>query len=154
MKFKKMPEATVKALIRANVEKVYNAFITPDILTEFWLSAASDPLEVGRRVQWDFMVKGVSDQVTTEELIPNKKIKVVFSDSTTAEWTFESIDNTNTIVTVVNAGYSGSLDEQVEMALNSVEGFTWVLADLKTLLELGKSAGIVKDKAWLIERSM
>lgn len=154
MELSKMPMATVKALVRANVEKVYEAFVKPEILSKFWLSAASDPLEVGKTVRWEFMVTGVADQVTTTELITNQKIKVAFSDSTTVEWTFESVDTTNTIVTVVNAGYSGSIEEQVEQALNSVEGFTWVLADLKTLLEQGMSAGIVKDKAWLIEKSM
>lgn len=154
MELKKMPVATVKTLIRAKVEKVYDAFVKPEILSTFWLSAASGPLEVGKTVRWEFMVAGIADQVTTTELIPNQKIKVAFSDSTTAEWMFESIDTTNTIVTIVNAGYSGSAEEQVEQALNSVEGFTWVLADLKTLLEQGQSAGIVKDKAWLIEKSM
>jgi len=138
MELKKMPGATVKALIRAEVEKAYNAFVKPEILSRFWLSAASGPLEVGKTVHWEFMVAGVTDQVTATELIPNQKIKVAFSDSTTVEWTFESIDSTNTIVTVVNAGYSGSIEDQVEQALNSVEGFTWVLADLKTLLEQEK----------------
>lgn len=150
----KMPEATVKTLIRAETGKVYEAFTKPEILSRFWLNAASGPLEVGKTVTWEFMIGGVADQVTALELTPNQKIKIAFSDSTTAEWTFEPMDSDSTIGTVVNAGYAGSFEEQVEQAPNSVEGFTWVLADLKTLLEQGRSAGIVKDKAWLIERSM
>lgn len=154
MEPKKMPQATVKTLIRAEVGKVYEAFVKPEMLSRFWLNAVSGPLEVGKTVTWEFMVAGIVDQVTALELIPNQKIKIAFSDSTTAEWRFDVIDSVYTVVSVVNTGFSGSLDEQMEQALNSVEGFTWVLADLKTLLELGKSAGIVKDKAWLIEKSM
>lgn len=154
MELKDALRATVKTLVKTDVQKVYDAFIHPDVLTKFWLSGASDSLAVGQTIQWNYMVPGASDQVTTQELVPNKKIKVSFSNNTTTEWTFESIDSKGTIVTVINEGYTGSADEQIKMALNAVEGYTWVMADLKTLLEQGQSAGIVKDKAWLIERSM
>jgi hypothetical protein len=42
----------------------------------------------------------------------------------------------------------------VAQATNNVEGFTIVLCDLKTLLESGRSANLVRDKAELITRQM
>ena len=54
-------------------------------------------------------------------------------------------------MTIVNDGFSGVAHDQVEAALNSTEGFAIVLSDLKTLLEQGKSAGLTKAKARLIE---
>jgi hypothetical protein len=39
-------------------------------------------------------------------------------------------------------------------ATNNVEGFSIVLCDLKTLLETGRSANLVRDKAELISRQM
>lgn len=76
------------------------------------------------------------------------------ADSSIAEWTFESVDDTSTIVTVVSSGYSGATEEEIKLVLNSVKRFSWVLVDLKTLFEQGKSARIVREKAWLIEKSM
>ena len=42
----------------------------------------------------------------------------------------------------------------LEQATGTIEGFTLVLCDLKTLLESGNSAHLVRDKAELISRSM
>jgi hypothetical protein len=43
-------------------------------------------------------------------------------------------------------------DDRVDAALNSAEGLAIVLADLKTLLESGKPAGISRDKRAQYER--
>ena len=56
-----------------------------------------------------------------------------------------------TAVTIVNADFPGGHDDQVEVALNSTEGFAIVLCDLKTLLEQGRPAGLVRAKARLIK---
>ena len=42
----------------------------------------------------------------------------------------------------------------VAQAANLAEGFAIVLCDLKTLLESGRSANLVRDKAELITRDM
>ena len=50
------------------------------------------------------------------------------------------------------AGFKG--EDAVAQVVNATEGFSIVLCDLKTLLESGRSANLVKDKAELIHRSM
>jgi uncharacterized protein YndB with AHSA1/START domain len=44
--------------------------------------------------------------------------------------------------------------EVLEQATGTIEGFSIVLCDLKTLLESGTSANLVRDKAALIIRDM
>lgn len=42
----------------------------------------------------------------------------------------------------------------MEQAVNATEGFSIVLCDLKTFLETGRSANLVRDKAKLIAESL
>jgi len=59
-----------------------------------------------------------------------------------------------TVVEIENSGFSGELHEAVATAIESTQGFTIVLCDLKTLLERGTSMNLVRDKALLIEEEM
>jgi uncharacterized protein YndB with AHSA1/START domain len=69
-----------------------------------------------------------------------------------AELTCEFHDGDATRVAIACSGFPG--DDLVAQATNNVEGFTIVLCDLKTLLESGRSANLVRDKAELITRQM
>ena len=65
---------------------------------------------------------------------------------------FETFDADATRVTVTVGGFDPR--QLLEQATGTIEGFTLVLCDLKTLLESGNSAHLVRDKAELISRSM
>lgn len=142
--------ARVSMLIHAPAADVYHAFVEPERLTRFWLSSASAPLEEGRPVRWAFMVEGAAAETTATRLEPDRRIDWAWSDGSTVGIELESLDG-GTAVTIVNEGFSGDADEQVAAALNSTEGFAIVLSDLKTLLEQGRSAGLTRAKARLIE---
>lgn len=45
-------------------------------------------------------------------------------------------------------------DKDVDEIVNATEGFSIVLCDLKTLLETGHSANLVRDKAALIAATL
>ena len=143
------PKARVSLIVRAPPEAIVAAFIEPAQLTRFWLSAASGPLALGVAVRWEFLVPGAVAQTTATRLDP-RAIAWTWDDGSTVDISLEPLDG-GTAVTVVNSGFSGSGEEIVEAALNATEGFALVLADLKGLLETGASAGIVRDKARLIE---
>jgi hypothetical protein len=66
--------------------------------------------------------------------------------------TFEFHDGDATRVGVSCAGFPES--NLLAQATNTIEGFSIVLCDLKTLLETGRSANLVRDKAELITRAM
>src|SRR5688572_11722281 len=57
-----------------------------------------------------------------------------------------------TVAAVEATGFKG--EDAVAQVVNAIEGFSIVLCDLKTLLESGRSANLVTDKAELVHRSM
>lgn len=138
-------------LIRRPAAEVFNAFTDPRTLTRFWLSAASGPLEAGKTVRWDFMVPGATAQTKVSALEPHKHIAIEWDDGTYARWRFETVEE-GTIVRIDNWGFTGSQHEMIETAIESTQGFTIVLCDLKTLLETGRSTHLVRDKAAQIQR--
>ncbi len=141
--------ARVSMIIQAPAENIIWAFCDPATLAQFWLSSSSGPLAVGTAVRWHFMVPGAQTDTTATQ-IETGSLSWRWEDGTTVDIETEELDG-GTAVTLVNAGFQGSPEQVVETALNATEGFALVLADLKTLLETGKSAGIDRDEARLIE---
>jgi uncharacterized protein YndB with AHSA1/START domain len=63
---------------------VFEAFIDPEVTTNFWFTKGSGRLEVGEKVTWKWEMYNVSAEVDVKEIEKNKRILI--------EW----------------AGYSGS----------------------------------------------
>lgn len=141
--------ARVTMLIQAPSNDVYAAFVEPVHLTQFWLSKASGPLRIGETVHWNFMVEGAEIDTTATKMETGKKLSWDWSDGSTVLIELEALDG-GTAVTLINDHFPHHGAERIDAALNATEGFAIVLADLKTLLESGSSAGITKAKAKLI----
>ncbi len=139
-------------LIRRGPSEIFDAFVNPDTLCRFWLDAASAPLAPDADVEWHFKVPGVSDVVKVTAFERPRRLAFRFSDGIAVDMTFEFHDGDATRVSVSCAGFPES--DVLAQATNTVEGFSIVLCDLKTLLESGRSANLVRDKAELITRSM
>lgn len=143
-------KAEVQMLIRRPVAEVFEAFIDPAITTKFWFTKSSGRLEPGARVQWDWEMYGVSDQVDVKAIEPNKRILIEWGSEgdarTTVEWVFESRADDETYVTIINSGFSGTDDAIVQAALDSVGGFTSVICAAKALLEHDLQLNLMGDK--------
>lgn len=144
------PVARVELLLRCARSQAFSAFVEPQVLTRFWLSKASGRLEPGRRVHWEFLVPGASTDVTAERIVENELIVTAWEDGSHVEWTFVDHELGGTVVTVTQWGFPGEPEEVLAQALDATSGFALVLAELKVLLEHGKGANIVSDKAALI----
>jgi uncharacterized protein YndB with AHSA1/START domain len=100
-------------LIRKPVAEVFEAFVNPDITTEFWFTKSSRRLEAGKQVQWEWEMYGVSTAVTVKTIEANKRIVIEwlgYSGLTTVEWIFASQKDGTTFVSITEAsiGSSGS----------------------------------------------
>src|SRR6184192_2437467 len=144
--------ARTKMLIRAAVTDVFDAFADPRRIRDFWLKSASGPLTRGAHVQWEFMLPGARETVDVTEFSRNEHIKFKWSSGNVVDITFDRHADDATRVEVVVTGFSG--DDSAAQAVNATEGFEIVLCDLKSLLETGKSGGMVRDKALLIAEDM
>jgi uncharacterized protein YndB with AHSA1/START domain len=142
-----IPVVKAEMLIRRPVEEVYEAFINPEITTKFWFTKSSGRLEEGKTVRWDWEMYGVGDDLIVKKIEPNKFIRVEWSDGTQVEWIFTSRKDNETFVSITNSGFSGSGDEMVNQAIDSMGGYTMVLAGLKAFLEYNVQLNLVADKA-------
>ncbi|MDY0026930.1 MAG: SRPBCC domain-containing protein, partial [Lentimicrobium sp.] len=86
-------------LIRKPVSEVFQAFIDPTITSNFWFTKSSGPLEVGKSVKWEWEMYGVSTNVLTREIIPNKLISMEWGDpATTVDFEFTELTDGTTYV--------------------------------------------------------
>ena len=133
--------AKVSQLINCQPSDAFGAFVNPDRITQFWLSASSGPLSKNGKVTWHFMVPGAVDTLTVIEFEQDAFIALRWSDGSNTRLQFTAHSSEKTKVSVEVEGSAG--DDLVEQVVNTTEGFSIVLCDLKTLIETGKSAGLV-----------
>ena len=145
------PVAKAQMLIRRPVAEVFEAFADPAVTSRFWFTKGSGKLESGKKVRWDWEMYGISSQVDVKAIEPNKRILVEWSSAdsapTTVEWRFDPRAGNATFVTITNTGFSGSGDQIVDQAIDSMGGFSLVLAGLKALLEHNVALNLVADHA-------
>ena len=136
-------------LIRRPPGEVFAAFANPQTLRKFWLTDASGPLAPGARVQWQFMVPGATAKVFVTRFEAPRLLSFDWpDDGLHVDMSFEPFGEGGTRAAVAVSGFEGA--DVPEQATSTIEGFSIVLCDLKTLLETGESAGLVRDKAALI----
>jgi uncharacterized protein YndB with AHSA1/START domain len=149
MKLEAAPVAKAEMLIRKPVAEVFEAFIDPAITSRFWFTKGSGRLEVGKEVRWDWEMYNFSVPVQVKEVEKNKRIVVdwgAYEEPSTIEWTFTARPDDTTFVSIANSGFTGSGDEIVKKALASTEGFAFVLAGAKAMLEHNIALNLVPDR--------
>lgn len=142
-----VPVVTSDMLIRRPVEEVFEAFVDPAITTKFWFTKSSGRLEEGKNVRWEWEMYGVADDIHVQEMKPDRLIRIASSDNTVTEWRFTPRTDTETFVSITHSGFTGSGDEMVSYAIDSMGGYTMVLCALKALLEHNVILTVVADKA-------
>ena len=149
MDFKNLPVAKAEMLIRKPVSEVFEAFVDPAITSKFWFSKGSGRLEEGKQVQWDWEMYKFSVQVNVKEIETSKRILVewlAYGTPTLIEWVFRPLTEVATFVSITNSGFTGDGDEIVKQAVGSTEGFAFVLAGAKALLEHNVELKLVPDR--------
>lgn len=144
-----VPAMKTGMLIRKPVDKVFEAFIDPEITTQFWFTRSSGRLEVDRPIQWDWEMYDISVPVTAKVIEPNERIVIVwpgYGGPTTVEWVFEPHEHGTTFVSIEESGFVGDGDALVKQVADSSQGFSLVLAGLKALLEHGVRLNLIADR--------
>jgi uncharacterized protein YndB with AHSA1/START domain len=145
----KEPVAKAEMLIRRPVGEVFNAFIDPEVTTNFWFTKGTGRLETGKKVTWKWEMYNVSAEVDVKEIVENNRILIEwagYGGPTKVEWVFTPYGDEATFVSVTESGFHGDGDAIVNSALGSTGGFTWVLSGLKAWLEHGIRLNLVADR--------
>jgi uncharacterized protein YndB with AHSA1/START domain len=143
------PFVKAEMLIRRPPGEVFAAFVNPHTIRKFWLRDTSGPLAPGARVSWTFMVAGATSSVVVTGFEAPRRIGFEWAGGMQVELGFEPFGDDGTHLSATVRGLAGK--DVLTQATNVVEGFSIVFCDLKTLLESGSSANLVRDKAELIE---
>jgi uncharacterized protein YndB with AHSA1/START domain len=144
--FKSAPIVKTQMLIRKRAEDVFEAFVNPAITTKFWFTRSTGKLEEGKQVRWEWEMYGVSAEVRVKAIEPPNRILIEWNDPPLpVEWLFTSRPDGTTLVTISNWGFRGNDDEVVKQALDSMGGFSFLLAGLKALLEHNVALNLVGD---------
>jgi len=139
------PIAKAQLLIRKPVRQVFEALVEPAITSRFWFSKGSGRLETGKRIRWDWEMYGVHTDVEVKAIETNKRIFFEWNgpeNPSLVEWTLEDRGDNTTFVVVKNWGFTG-----VAEAIDSTEGFTFLIAALKVFLEHDIEPNFVVDHA-------
>jgi uncharacterized protein YndB with AHSA1/START domain len=150
MKFNNPPVAKTGMLIRKPIASVFEAIVDPAITSRFWFTKGSGRLEPGAQVRWDWEMYDVHADVRVIEFEPDRRILMEWGAAgeafTTVEWELTPLTGDTTFLSVTNSGFSGDGDEIVTQAIDSMGGFTLVVAGLKAFLEHGIELNLVGDR--------
>ncbi len=143
----KIPTVETQMLIKKPVSKVFQAIIDPAITTNFWFTKSSGKLEVGKTVKWEWEMYGVSSNVLTKEIIPNKLISTEWGDpATTVDYEFTELTDETTYVVIKNYGFKETGDDLIQAVQDNTGGFTTVLDGMKAYLEHNIKLNLIADK--------
>jgi uncharacterized protein YndB with AHSA1/START domain len=149
LRLTRSPVMKTGMLIRKPAADVFEAFVNPEITTQFWFTKGSGRLEAGKQVQWEWEMYGISVPVTAKIIERPTRILIEwpgYSGLSTVEWRFSQQPDGTTFVTITEAGYVGDGDYLVKQVTDSTQGFSLVLAGLKALLEHGVRLNLVADR--------
>ena len=144
------PEVKQQLLIRVPAEVAYNAFANPEITTQFWFSHSDGRVETGSTLVWEWRMFGCSTRVNVIDATPHSRILIQWGEPSrrsSVEWKFESRAADATLVTIRNFELSGTNEEKIAEAIDSMGGFSLVLASCKALLEHGVRLNVIADHA-------
>jgi uncharacterized protein YndB with AHSA1/START domain len=130
-------------LVRRPAMEVWESFADPDQIRRFWLARSSGRLETGATVSWEFKVAGAATEVSVARAVPGEMLDLRWDDGQPLQIAFEARDDA-TLVTVRVTDFGG--DTPAANAVESMSGFTLVLASLKMWLEHGIEGDLMYDK--------
>lgn len=133
-------------LIRKPIQEVFDAFIDPEITTNFWFTKSTGKLEEGKTITWEWEMYGAKSEVKVLQIIPNKLIKTewgLFSNN--VDYEFKEMEK-GTLVIIKSYGYSETGDALLSVINDNTGGFTTVLDGCKAYLEHGINLRLIEDK--------
>jgi uncharacterized protein YndB with AHSA1/START domain len=137
------PVARTHMLIRRPIDVVFEAFVDPAITSKFWFTRGSGRLQQGGKATWHWDMYNASAEVTVKALEPNRRIAIEWP--TPVEWAFAPRGDDATFVTITASGFAGTDDEKAAQAIDSMGGFSFLLAGCKAFLEHGVILNLVAD---------
>jgi uncharacterized protein YndB with AHSA1/START domain len=122
--------------------EVFEAFVDPSKIKNFWFSSSSERWEQGKTITLKYDEYNAQIDISIKEIEKNKKI--VFEWGANGEGHIVTIDlkemdHSLTIIKVTEEGFIESDNELISQLLDNKEGWVFMLTCLKAYLEFGIS---------------
>jgi len=131
------------------VDEVFEAFVDPAKIGNFWFSSSSARWEQGKTITLRYDEYDAQVDIKVLEIEANKKI--VFRWGATGEGhivtiTLKELDRTSTVIEVNEEGFHENDEDLINNLIDNKEGWVYMLTCLKGYLEFGANlrAAIVK----------
>lgn len=129
---------------------VFEAFVDPSSIQNFWFSSSSARWEQGTMVTLRYDEYNAQLDIKVIEVVKNEKIVFKWGPSEEEHLVtiaLKELDDTSTLVEVNEEGFEESDGELLHKLLDNKEGWVFMLTCLKAYLEFGVSklkTGLVK----------
>ena len=123
-------------LIRRPASQVYDAFIDPTVTSKFCFTRSSGKLVRAEKFTCYWDMYGAAAPVEVLELEKDQRILIGWPSP--VEWVFSPRGKDATFVTITASGFTGTVDEQVSGAIDSMGGFSLISFAITTLITMSK----------------
>jgi uncharacterized protein YndB with AHSA1/START domain len=140
------PYVEAQMLIRKPIEVVFEAFVNPEITTNFWFTKSTGKLEESKIITWEWEMYGAKSDVKVDQIITNQLIKTQWGNpSTNVDYEFKEMEK-GTLVIIKSYGFSQTGEDLLKIINDNTGGFTTVLDGCKAYLEHGINLRLIEDK--------
>ena len=131
---------TTKLKILKPTIEVFEAIVDPEKMGNYWFSSGTARVEQGKTITWRYDEYNAEGVINVLEVDDNEKI--VFSwggkgQETVVTITLEKLDESSSIIKVVESGLQDNDPELISKMLGQKEGWVYMLTCLKGYLENG-----------------
>ena len=121
-------------------KEVFEAFVDPSKIGNFWFSSSSERWEEGKTITLKYDLYNAEGKIKVIEIEENEKI--VFNwgpakEETVVTITLKELDDSSTIIEIKEEGFSGNDKELLTKLMGNKEGWVFMMTCLKAYLEFG-----------------
>ncbi|WP_428911788.1 SRPBCC family protein [Niallia sp. Krafla_26] len=139
-----------KMKISKSVNEVFEAFVDPAKIGNFWFSSSSERWERGKKITLMYNEYNAEVPMEVKEIERNRRIVFQWGangEGHTVTITLIELDDSSTIVEVKEEGFNENDADFISQILDNKEGWVFMLTCLKAYLESNVNqlrAGLVK----------
>ncbi|HET7658697.1 MAG TPA: SRPBCC family protein [Bacillales bacterium] len=126
-----------KIKIAKPAHEVFEAFVDPEKIGNYWFSSSSERWEQGKTVTLRYDEYGAEGEIEVKEIQQDKKIVFIWGADHTVTISLEETGNSETIVGINEEGFQENDDELIDQLVDNKEGWVYMLTCLKGYLEYG-----------------
>ncbi|NGM62011.1 ATPase [Sphingobacterium sp. SGG-5] len=129
---------TAKATLQIQkpIQEVFEAIVTPEKITKYFISESTGRMETGKELHWEFGDFPGKFPVRVVDIQPNKFISFVWDDETVVNIMLEEQPDKSTVVKVTE-GEKEMNEENLEWLIGNTFGWGNFLDCMKAYLEYG-----------------